>query len=62
MTLPTNSQQIGKKDIHSQYGKVFAEFIGSMRGGMAEIVGKVVQGSCSARNVCRSTLTTLDPT
>lgn len=37
----------GMKDQYLKYGKAFAESIGSSRGGVAKIVGKVVPGSCS---------------
>lgn len=36
-----------KKDAYLTYGKAFAKFIGSSRGGLAKIVGKVIPGSCS---------------
>lgn len=37
----------GMKDEYVKYGKAFAESIGSKRGGVAKIVGKVIPGSCS---------------
>lgn len=37
----------GRKDEYLKYGKAFAESIGSSRGGVAKIVGKVLPGSCS---------------
>lgn len=37
----------GKKEKYLKYGKAFAESIGSSRGGVAKIVGKVVPQSCS---------------
>ncbi|KAI4218674.1 MAG: hypothetical protein LQ349_008616 [Xanthoria aureola] len=37
----------GMKDEYLKYGKAFAESIGSRRGGMAKIVGKIIPGSCS---------------
>lgn len=39
--------QAGKKDEYLKYGKAFAESIGSSRGGVAKIVGRVVPGTCS---------------
>jgi hypothetical protein len=39
--------QAGRKDEYLKYGKAFAESIGSRRGGVAKIVGKVVPGGCS---------------
>ncbi|KAL8737571.1 MAG: hypothetical protein Q9181_001549 [Wetmoreana brouardii] len=36
-----------RKDEYLKYGQAFAESIGSRRGGIAKIVGKVVHGSCS---------------
>ena len=37
----------GKKGEYLKYGKAFAESIGSSRGGIAKIVGKVIPGTCS---------------
>ncbi len=37
----------GKKDEYLKYGKAFAESIGSRRGGIAKIVGRVVPGTCT---------------
>jgi len=39
--------QAGRKDEYLKYGKAFAESIGSRRGGVAKIVGKVVPDTCS---------------
>lgn len=39
--------QPGKKEEYLKYGKAFAESIGSSRGGVAKIVGKIVPQSCS---------------
>lgn len=39
--------QAGRKEEYLKYGKAFAESIGSSRGGVAKIVGKVVPGTCS---------------
>ncbi len=39
--------QPGRKEEYLKYGKAFAESIGSRRGGVAKIVGKVVPGGCS---------------
>ncbi|KAG7001914.1 allantoate permease [Physcia stellaris] len=37
----------GKKEEYLKYGQAFAESVGSRRGGVAKIVGKVVPDSCS---------------
>lgn len=37
----------GMKEQYLKYGKAFAESVGSRRGGVAKIVGKVISGSCS---------------
>lgn len=37
----------GRKDEYLQYGQAFAESIGSARGGVAKLVGKVIPGTCS---------------
>lgn len=39
--------QPGKKNEYLKYGKAFADSIGSRRGGIAKIVGKVVPENCS---------------
>ena len=37
----------GKKEEYLKYGQAFAESVGSRRGGVAKVVGKVLPGSCS---------------
>ena len=37
----------GKQSMYLKYGKAFAQSIGSSRGGVAKIVGRVIPGSCS---------------
>ena len=39
--------EYGKKGENLNYGKAFAESIGSSRGGIAKIIGKVIPGTCS---------------
>ena len=36
----------GKKEEYLKYGQAFAESVGSRRGGVAKVVGKVLPGSC----------------
>lgn len=37
----------GKQSQYLKYGKAFAESVGSRRGGLAKLVGKIIPGSCS---------------
>ncbi|KAL2040509.1 hypothetical protein N7G274_006488 [Stereocaulon virgatum] len=37
----------GKKEQYLKYGKAFSESVGSRRGGVAKLVGKIVPGTCS---------------
>lgn len=37
----------GRKEEYLKYGQAFAESVGSRRGGVAKVVGKVIPGSCS---------------
>ena len=39
--------QPGKKGEYMKYGQAFAESVGSLRGGVAKIVGRTVSGGCS---------------
>ena len=37
----------GKKGQYLKYGKAFSESVGSRRGGVAKLVGKILPGTCS---------------
>ncbi len=41
------SFQPGKQSMYLEYGKAFSQSIGSSRGGVAKLVGRVIPGSCS---------------